>query len=233
MARGAALTSSVRAGEDCGMTDPGMGCGISAPADAGDGQPAHLRGALIRRSALLGGAALASGGLVTALARGGSQSPTARDERILNYVLRLEHLKAAFYREAVERGALSGELEQLATLLARHEEAHVAFFEKRLGGKAEKAKVYDFGEATRDPDTFAATANKLEEAAVAAYIGQGANLTRSLMAPFAGLCSVEARHAAWIADVLQSDPAPSAADKAKAPKEVARIIEDLGFEANG
>ena len=215
------------------MTDPRMGCGLPALADGGGARRAHSRAELLKRSARLGGAALATGGFVTALARGETRSPTVGDKRILNYVLRLEHLKEAFYREAVEAGALAGELQQLAALLARHERAHVAFFRKHLGGQAAEVRAYDFGDATGDPDMFAATASKLEETAVAAYIGQGANLTRALMVPFAQVCSVEARHAAWIADVLQSDPAPRAADDAKAPEDVLRMIDALGFETDG
>jgi Ferritin-like domain len=214
------------------MTDP-RGCGFSALADTSGDRRAHSHAELLNRSALLGGAALATGAFVTALARGETRSPTERDKRILNYVLRLEQLKEAFYREAAEGDALAGELRQLAALLARHERAHVAFFRKHLGGQAEKARKYDFGDATGDADTFAATASKLEEMAVVAYIGQGANLTRALMSPFAQVCSVEARHAAWIADVLQSDPAPRAADAAKAPEDVLRMIEGLGFEIDG
>ncbi|MDQ3778338.1 MAG: ferritin-like domain-containing protein, partial [Actinomycetota bacterium] len=85
---------------------------------------------------------------------------------------------------------------------------------------------------TQNPDAFARTTRTLEETAVAAYIGQGASLSRRLMVPFAQLCSVEARHAAWIADILDRDPAPLAADKAKTPSEVLAVIDRTGFEAS-
>jgi len=215
------------------MTDPRMGCEVSAFAGAGEDRRMHSRAEMLRRSALFGGAALATAGLAAGLARSGTGSPTASDERILNYVLRLEHLKEAFYREAVEQGELGGELQQLAALLARHERQHVAFFTEHLREQAEAAKAYDFGDATRDPDIFAATARKLEETAVAAYIGQGANLSRALMVPFAEVTSVEARHAAWTADLAGNDPAPRAADEARTPGEVLRMIDALGFETDG
>ena len=217
--------------DNCGMTDPRTGW--ESWADAGRGRRVHSRAELLKRSALLGGAALTAGGVATGLARSGTGSLTARDERILNYVLRLERLKEAFYREAVEQGSLPGELQQLAGLLARHEHQHVAFLSEHLQGRAEAAKTYSFGDATRDPQTFSAVSHKLEEAAVAAYIGQGANLSRALMVPFAQVTSVEARHAAWISDVLGSDPAPRAADKAKAPEDVLATIDALGFETDG
>jgi hypothetical protein len=151
--------------------------------------------------------------------------------RLLNYVLRLEYLKAAFYEEAANGGALTGELLQFAEVLGRHERRHVAFLTKRLRGKAQDKPRFDFGDATTDPDRFATTARTLEETAVTAYIGQGANLTRSHMGAFAQITSVEARHAAWIADILGRHPAPLAADEAKTPAQVLAVIAKTGFEA--
>ncbi|MDQ3889409.1 MAG: ferritin-like domain-containing protein [Actinomycetota bacterium] len=201
----------------------------SAREDAAD-ESMTSRGALVRRAALVGGAALATGGLVSALPKlASSAASRAGDVRILNYVLRLEYLKAAFYAEA-ERGGLSGELGQLAGVLARHERAHVAFLKRRLGSEAEDKRRFDFGDATRDPDRFASTARMLEETAVSAYIGQGANLTRRQMVPFAQITSVEARHAAWIDDILGRHPAPLAADRATSPAQVVAVIEKTGFE---
>lgn len=206
---------------------------FSSPDGSGDAATvATSRSALLRRAALVGGSALAAGGVVTALPKLASSAPsTARDTRILNYILRIERLKAAFYRAAIEGGALTGELQQLADVLARHEAQHVAFLRRRLGGQAEAERTYDFGEAVTNPDAFARTTRRLEEMAVAAYIGQGANLTRRLMVPFAQMCSVEARHAAWIADILDADPAPLAADRARTPRQVVAEIQRTGFEA--
>lgn len=214
------------------MTDPRSGVELSASADADETGRARSRADLLKISLLVGGSVLGAGGLATALARGQAASPTARDGRILNYVLRLERLKEAFYREAVLAGALTGELQQLAAVFARHEAQHVAFFTNHLGEDTEARKTYEFGEAIRDPKTFAATARKLEETAVAAFIGEGANLTHALMVPFAEVCSVEARHAAWIADMLRSDPAPRAADEVKTPADVLSVIDELGFETS-
>jgi hypothetical protein len=209
--------------------------GFDGGSDATHGSPlavgATSRAGLFKRAALLAGGAVAAGGVSTALVQDArSAASAAREARILNYVLRLEGLKAAFYREAVERGSLTGELQQLAQVLARHERAHVSFLRKRLGSRAESSRTYDFGDATNDADTFASTAQTLEETAVAAYVGQGANLTRRLMSEFAELCSVEGRHAAWIADLLDHPPAPRAADKAKVPRDVVAVIEGTGFE---
>ena len=189
------------------------------------------RAGLLNRAALVGSGALAVGGVATGLARDASSAASPqRDARILNYILRLEELKAAFYREAADGGALTGEFQQLAEVLARHERAHVSFLRKHLDLRDQNERTYDFGNSTNGPDAFASTARMLEETAVGAYIGQGANLTRRLMVEFAQLCSVEGRHAAWIENVVNGSPAPRAADEPKMPREVVVVIEDTGFE---
>ncbi len=190
------------------------------------------RAALLKRAAVAMGAAVATGGIATGLPRmADSARADARDVRILTYALRLEYLMAAFYENAAGRG-LSGELQQFAETLAGHERRHVVFLQRRLGADAVAEPSFDFGDTTRDPDQFASTAYTLEEAAVAAYIGQGANLSRRLMVAFAQMTSVEARHAAWIADFLGRAPAPLAADRSKTPAEIRRVIDDLGFEVS-
>jgi Ferritin-like domain len=214
------------------MTNTGFDSDCEVDGAPRFGLRATSRAGLFKRTALLAGGAAAITGVATALAQEASSSGSpARDVRILNYVLRLEELKGAFYREASEGGALTGELKQLADVLARHERAHVSFLRRHLGRRAEGERTYDFGDATSNADTFASTTRTLEETAVAAYVGQGANLTRQLMVEFAQLCSVEGRHAAWIADVLGRSPAPRAADDAKTPREVVALIEQTGFEA--
>lgn len=222
-ARGGAAVTDRRASVDFG--------GLDGDAEStGDGRrrPHRFR---LTRTAVLGGALAAAGGLATALPDlAGTQRAASRDARILNYILRLEYLKAAFYEEAAAEGALSGELGQLAELLGRHERRHVELLRAGLGEDADPAPEYDFGDAIRDPDRFARTAQTLEETAVAAYIGQGANLTRRRMVTFAQIASVEARHAAWIADILGGDPAPKAADEARTPEQVLAVIDESGFE---
>lgn len=193
---------------------------------------AESRRRFLSRVAVAAGAAAGAGAAATALPKlADSAPPQTRDVRILNYVLRLERLKAAFYADAAARG-LGGELQQLAEVLARHERRHVRFLERRLRQRAASSPSYDFGDATADPARFAAAARTLEETAVAAYIGQGANLSRRYMTPFAQITSVEARHAAWIAEILEEHPAPLAADEAKTPAEVRAAIDQLGFESS-
>ena len=59
-----------------------------------------------------------------------------------------------------------------------------------------------------------------EELTIAAYIGQGANLTRGAVGPVGTLLSVEARQVAWLLDLAGKLPAPHAADPPGKPEEI-------------
>jgi Ferritin-like domain len=143
-----------------------------------------------------------------------SQSaPSAeQDRKILNFALVLERLQASFYRAGLERGSLTGELRQFAEVVGANEQDHVAFLEHALGAHARPAPRFNLAAAAGGERRFANTARMLEDAGVAAYNGQAANLTRSVLGPATEIVSVEARHAAWIRDILGLPPAPHAAD---------------------
>jgi hypothetical protein len=156
-----------------------------------------------------------------------------QDRRIFELVLSLEQLEAAFYAEAVARRAVRGELREFARIVGANEREHVAFIQKALGGAARRAPTFDFGETTADPDRFAVTAVALEDTAVAAYNGQATNLTREALAAAARIVSVEARHAAWMRDILGRPAAVRATD---APRTAARVRADIaktGFVQGG
>jgi rubrerythrin len=192
------------------------------------------RSEFIRRAIVAGGAAAAGGVLITGLPRLASSAPSRReDERIFNFILELEYLKAAFYREAAEQGEVGGEALRLAQVLSGHERAHVDFFRRQLGGAAGAEPTFDFGDATTNADRFLDSALLLEENAVSAYVGQGANLTRERMVPFGRIASVEGRHVAWVRDILGMNAAPLAADAAKTAREVTAAIEGTGFVTSG
>ena len=179
-----------------------------------------------RRQALraaLGGAAIGGGALL-----GGWAAPQAslgkpsraQDVRILSFLLVLEQAQSAFYDAALRSRALSGELLRFAQVVAPQEHDHVALLRRRLGGSARPAPRFDFRDATSSPARFRRAAIDLEEATAAAYIGQGASLTRDLVAEAAGIVAVEARHAAWIRDLAGALPAPRPADHARSPGDV-------------
>jgi rubrerythrin len=180
---------------------------------------------------LAAGGALAGG---TALLgwRAGAAAPApsaALDKKIFNFALLLEYLQAAFYSEAVEAGALRGGVREFAEIVADHERQHVAFLERALGRAARKKPTFEFGSATKNQREFLDAAVLLENTGVAAYNGQGANLTKKSLAAAAQIASVEGRHAAWISDLAGRSPAPRAADPGATAEEVTATLRRTGF----
>ncbi len=200
----------------------------------GRGEPRRwTRGGTVR-AALGGGAVVAAGAVLGG--RGGatasSAATSARQEaEILNGLLLLEYVQDNLYREAVRSGRLRGELVEFATAVGRQEGEHIRFLTRRLGAAARPRPRSDFGGAPADPDDFTATAIELEEAAIAAYIGQGANLRRETVGDVATLVSVEARQVAWVRDIAGENPAPHAADPARGLDEVLAGLRDKGWLA--
>jgi hypothetical protein len=161
------------------------------------------------------GSVLAKG--IPTLASASGRSPN-QDATIMNFLLLLEYLQSAFYQDAIDKGSLKGELSRFAQVVGGHEKEHVGFLRSKLGSKARGRPDFDFGDATSTPTKFAATAMKLEELTIGAYIGQGANLTRDAVLRVGRIASVEGRHAAWIRDIRRDLPAPAPAD-AGAPQD--------------
>jgi hypothetical protein len=184
-----------------------------------------LRGALAGGAIVAGGMAIGRGGGGTSLA---SPSPDMDDE-ILRLLIGLERVQAAFYDTALERAGLDGRLRRFAETVARQEHEHVGFLTDRLRGAPPKRPRSDFGAALSDPQRFRDASIELEEAAIAAYIGQGANLTAPLMRDVAPLVSVEARQVAWVRDIAGVSPAPRAADPAREPGAVLAELRRKGF----
>jgi hypothetical protein len=175
------------------------------------------RSRLLRASAA-GLAAFGGGAVLGAGRRDGSSlaAPSAAgDARILGLFLLLEQAQEAFYRRAIERGALDGELLHFAGTVADQESAHAALLAKRLGRAPKRFTPPDPGPPVDSPAAFRTSAIALEELVIAAYIGQSANLTRAAVAPIAELTSVEARQVAWVRDLAGVSPAPRAADPAR------------------
>ena len=180
-----------------------------------------------------GGSALLGAGLLAGARSDGGALAAApsrrRDADVLGLFLTLEYVQEALYREALRAGGLGRDLRRFADAAAGQEAEHVAFLRRRLRGRAPRRPQPDFGDATRDPDRFAKVAVDLEEAAIAAYVGQAANLTRDAVAAIAPMVSVEARQAAWIRDLAGMDPAPRAADPARSPDAVLGELRRRGF----
>jgi hypothetical protein len=194
------------------------------------GRPADdlgwTRGRLLRT--LIGGGAIVAGGAAIGTRTDSGTSLAAQstdtDAKILNFFLLLEHVQEGFYREAVETGRLTGDLLEYATTVGEQESEHVAFLADWLGSRARPRPKLSFQDRLATSERFRDTAIDLEEAALAGYIGQGANLTRDTITSVATLVSVEARQAAWVRDLAGVSPAPRAADPAR---DADRVVEDL------
>jgi Ferritin-like domain len=185
---------------------------------------------VLRRGAAIGAAVLGGGVLVALRPEAADPAPSASmDRKIFTFALQLEHLQAAFYKAAVEAGALSGEVLGFATTLARHEREHVQFLRKALGAPDDPPE-FDFGKAVQSRSAFLATAVLLENTGVAAYNGQAANLTKKSLAAAAEIVSVEGRHAAWASSLAGREPAPRAADPGATAHAVARTLARTGFQ---
>jgi rubrerythrin len=190
-----------------------------------------------RSSFLTRGAGLAAGGLVVAalpVGLAGAQGGLSKgDVKILNYALTLEYLEAAFYAEAVSKGKLHGVAQKFAQVVAGHEAAHVAALRKTLGSKAVKTPRFDFKGTTAKQSTFLKTARVLEDTGVSAYQGQAPNIKAAAVLAAAGsILAVEARHAAWVRDIIGDKnalPAPDAFNPAKSMSAVLSAVKATGF----
>ena len=159
-----------------------------------------------------------------------SQPPSPeRDIEILNFALLLEHLQAAFYREVLKRDELRGEVRRFAEVCGANEEEHVSLLREALGAKARRRPSFRFDDALLRPRRFVRSAMILEDAGVAAYNGQAANLTPKALLPALRMVSVEGRHAAWIRDIAGEDPAPFAADAGMSASAVTSTLKRAGL----
>ncbi len=202
------------------------------------------RSAFFRKAAIGGGAVLTSGAIMGMLPEASLGAPSKKqDLKILNYALTLEFLEAAFYKEAVDSGALSGQVLEFARLVNSDEQAHVVALRKTikaLGGKPVASPTFDFQGTNRDQAKFLETAFVLENTGVRAYLGQAGRLkSKALLAAAGSILTVEARHSGAVAVLLNQAPfevggaksiAPSGPfDKPASMKAILKAVGDTGF----
>jgi rubrerythrin len=190
------------------------------------------RAGLFRKGGLIAAAGLGLGALPAGLALGAGTPKS--DIKILNYALTLEYLEAAFYAEAVSKGKLRGITAKFAQVVASHEAAHVAALQKALGSAATKQPSFDFKGTTGAEGSFLKTAQTLEDTGVAAYQGQAPNIkTGAILASAGAILAVEARHAAWVRDIIGAGkshiPAPAAFSQPKSMSQVLSAVKSTGF----
>jgi hypothetical protein len=186
---------------------------------------------ITRASLLRAGAALAAGGAALVIWPEATPSaPSARqDVAILSFALLIEDLQAAFYADALRRGALTGELLEYAQVVGGHERVHAAHIRTALGSGAKRAARFDFRDVNADPVSFTSNAIMLEDLGVSAYNGAATSLTHGALADAGRIVSVEARHASWIRDIAGKVPAPRPADHAVSAKQVQAAIDRTRF----
>jgi rubrerythrin len=205
-----------------------------AVAEATEGLQQSTRAGLFRRIGLFAGGGVVAGAVPIALATGQGGGLSKRDVEILNYALTLEYLEAGFYAEANSKGNLTGVARTFSQLVGRHEAEHVTALQGVLGSKAVKKPSFDFKGSTNRETTFLKTARVLEDTGVAAYQGQAGRIESDTVLASAGsILAVEARHAAWVRDILGAgktpSPAPAAFSKPMSMKQVLDAVEQTGF----
>jgi ferritin-like protein len=183
------------------------------------------RARAVRTAAAAGVAVGAGAALGRRLDAGAAAGPSAgQDAEILAFFLQLEQLQDQFYKAVLRTGRLGGALRQLARTVGPQESEHVRMLAERVGDRARPALRPHFAPALRtQPDALRAAID-LEELTIAAYIGQGANLTRDAVVAVASMVSVEARQAAWLRDLAGEVPAPRPADPSREPDQVVAAL---------
>lgn len=201
---------------------------------------------LLRKSGIAGAGFVAGGVLFNGLlspAEAASitfsttKKSAANDVKIANYALTLEYLEAAFYKAAVDGGALKDtDVIEFAKTVAAHEAAHVTALKKTLGKAAVKSPTFDFGNTVKDEMTFLKTAAAIEPVGTSAYAGAGPYIKQlPILKAALSIHSVEANHAAWVASILKykfsgtDKPSPAAFNPARSEKSVLKIVTGLKF----
>jgi hypothetical protein len=130
------------------------------------------------------------------------------DVGILNYAYALEQLEAAFYTRVAESpySNITASEKALLTDIRDHEIAHREFFKTALAGAAISNLEFDFSAIDFGSRTSVlATAKAFEDLGVSAYNGAGKLIVTPDYLTLAGkIVSVEARHAAYIRDLISN-----------------------------
>jgi hypothetical protein len=138
------------------------------------------------------------------------------DTGVLNYAYALEQLEAAFYIQVINSqyaGITSDEV-ALLTDIRDHEVAHREFFKAALGSGAIQGLTVNFSAIDfSSRASVLGAAQTFEDLGVSAYNGAGRLIVSAEFLTIAGkIVSVEARHAAYIRDLLGANTFASNVD---------------------
>ncbi|MBT9391873.1 ferritin-like domain-containing protein [Hymenobacter sp. NST-14] len=145
----------------------------------------------------------------------GTISLGSGDVGVLNYAYALEQLEAAFYAQVKDTPATDFKTNELAyfTQVAAHEAIHRDFFKAAINRDAPgkiipSLQASDLNFSSVDftkRDSVLAAAKTFEDLGVAAYNGAGKYLKTPAYLVIAGqIVSVEARHAAYVRDLISN-----------------------------
>ncbi len=130
------------------------------------------------------------------------------DFGVLNYAYALEQLEAAFYIRVASNppAAFSATEKAYFQDIQFHEIAHREFFKKALGAAAIGSLDVDFSSIDfSDRASVLKTAKAFEDLGVSAYNGAGIRIQNDAYLVLAGkIVSVEARHAAYVRDLISN-----------------------------
>ena len=197
----------------------------------------------LSRRKFLGYGAAASGLIMVAASCKKNDDPPSKgsgvdlgsgDIGILNYAYALEQLEAAFYTQVImtQYSGITTAETALLTDIRDHEVAHREFFKKAIGASAIGSLEVNFSTINfASRDSVLATAKALEDLGVSAYNGAGRLITNADYLVLAGkIVSVEARHAAYIRDLISNGTFADntvidamGLDKSRTPTEVLAI----------
>jgi hypothetical protein len=178
----------------------------------GDSRADFFRKAAIGGTGMLGGGVLLAGFPQIAMA---GKPSRRQDVSILNFALTLEYLEDEFYKQALRNIQFTiPNLERVTRKVSSHETIHVRFLKRTLRRKAISKPRFDFGSAVTDEQEFLDTSQVLEDTGVTAYLGQARRiLQKPVLTAAATILAVEARHAAFIAEINGNSFAPRAFDR--------------------
>jgi len=181
------------------------------------------RADLFRKAALTGGAVVGGGLLLGGFpdfALAGRPSKK-QDVNILNFALTLEYLESEFYKEALAKANLQGDLKTTTDIVTKHENAHVRFLKLQLGSARKPKPKFNFMGTTSDAAKFLDTAVLLEDTGVTAYSGQAPRiLQKKVLKAATSILTVEARHASRFRSLRGRNFAPRTFDKPASAKQV-------------
>jgi len=142
---------------------------------------------------------------------------TKADIAIVNYALTLEHLEAAFYKQAIESGEVkTPAVVEVAKVIYEDEQEHVAALMatvKQLGGTPAAAPKTKFDAVIKGGEKMIlTTAASVENLGASAYLGQAGKIkNKDILAAALSIHTVEARHAAVLNQVIGKSIVPDGA----------------------